>query len=262
MRLSFRKWGVPTISWLAVFAFAGMALAGAGEESVEPTASLLPDEVAEGKTLESAEPLEMTLALSANPETDYDLAITYGADPVGVCQTDAATITTDVEGEGSFVCSFTTVVNEGTDDLVGTITFSVSLADELVTENVANLTVAAAEPEEPEEPEVTQVEGEAVINHGHCVSYWARRAKADGLTGRAKGAFVSAIAEDEEAVSSKVSDDGEPDETCDFSEALAEALAEQEADDAESPIAQSEGTSKAKGPKGPPQQETGEEDQA
>ena len=80
--------------------------------------------------------------------------------------------------------------------------------------------VEAQEVEDEEGPGAL-VEGEDVVNHGHCVSYWARQSK--GLTGRARGEFISSIAQNEDAVSKKVAEVGEPDETCDFGEELASA---------------------------------------
>lgn len=255
MRESWRRWGISTIAWLAVLGLAGAALAGADGDEVTASATLSPDDVVEGKTLDSGEAFEMTLHLSALPETDYDLAIVYGGDPVGICQADAATITTNPEGSGVFTCEFTTVENPGTDDLSGTVTFAVTLLGAPVTENVATITVRAAEEEELEEPEGTEEVEEAEepddgVNHGHCVSYWSHRAKDEGLKGRAKGAFVSSIARDKDAVSSKVEDGGEPDDTCDFEEQLSEALAEQGSNDEEASERKRDARSKAKGPKG------------
>ena len=57
-------------------------------------------------------------------------------------------------------------------------------------------------------------------NHGHCVSYWAHQAKAQGLKGRSKGQFVSSIARDKGATSTKVTDGGSPAATCDYQSAL------------------------------------------
>ena len=92
---------------------------------------------------------------------------------------------------------------------------------------------AASNREVNEEVEV-EAEGDEAsdgINHGHCVSYWSHAAKDQGLEGRNKGEFVSSIAQNEEAVSAKVAEDGTPDSTCDFQSALDTALTEQEADD-------------------------------
>ncbi|MBW3589698.1 MAG: hypothetical protein KY429_09795 [Actinobacteria bacterium] len=77
-----------------------------------------------------------------------------------------------------------------------------------------------AEVEEEDGAESLQ-EGDDVVNHGHCVSYWARQSK--GLTGRAKGEFISSIAKNPEAISKKVAEGGEPDGTCDFGDDLAAA---------------------------------------
>jgi len=105
-------------------------------------------------------------------------------------------------------------------------------ASEKALENVSKEKTEAEEPEveevealevEEEEGPGALVEGEDVINHGHCVSYWARQSKTEGLTGRAKGAFISSIAQDETAVSKKVEETGSPDETCNFSDELTAA---------------------------------------
>lgn len=64
--------------------------------------------------------------------------------------------------------------------------------------------------------------GHAVVNHGRCVSSAAHAAKAAGLKGRDKGAFMSSIAKDESQVANKA---GEGD--CDFGASLEDALASQ-----------------------------------
>lgn len=89
----------------------------------------------------------------------------------------------------------------------------------------------------------TEVEGEGddVVNHGRCVSYWARESRKQGLTGRARGQFISSIAQDETAVSKKVGEDG-PDPTCDFQDELDQAKA-----DAGASTARGKGNGKAKG---------------
>lgn len=233
MRVSWRKWGVSAAAWACVLALGGMALAGAEGDEVEPTASLSPAAAETGLTLESGEATELTFSLEASPEADYDLTVTYGGDGVGLCQTDAETITTDADGLGAFVCAFTTVENPGDSDLNGTVTFSVPFGEEQVLSATALLTVSPAQVEEPEEPEETEgpevQQNEDVVNHGHCVSYWAHESRAQGLQGSARGAFISSIAQDPEAESAKVAADGEPDETCDYQEELDDALAQQEA---------------------------------
>jgi hypothetical protein len=106
---------------------------------------------------------------------------------------------------------------------------------------------------EVEEPEVDDVvdeadqagEGEALENHGHCVSFWAHESKGQGLKGSARGHFVSSVALDPEAVALK----DEPGETCDFQAQLDEALAAQEAVAAEA-SAPKHATAKSKGGKG------------
>jgi len=93
--------------------------------------------------------------------------------------------------------------------------------------------VVSQEEAETEEPEVEEAEveeedgaeslqeGEDVVNHGHCVSYWARQSK--GLTGRERGEFISSIARIEEAVSEKVAEGEGPGEDCRFGNELAAA---------------------------------------
>ena len=117
-------------------------------------------------------------------------------------------------------------------------------AEEMVSKEkveVETQEVEEQEVEEEEGPEALQ-EGEDVVNHGHCVSYWVHQAKAEGLSGRAKGAFISSIAKNEEAVSKKVVDGEGPDETCDFGDDLEAAKS--------SVIATSNGNGKARGRSG------------
>jgi hypothetical protein len=95
-------------------------------------------------------------------------------------------------------------------------------------------------------------EGEDVVNHGHCVSYWAHKSKEDGLKGRARGQFISSIAQDEEAVSKKVEDGSTPDSTCNFQGQLDQAKAEA----AQAATTGGRGKGKAKG-KGKPDTEEG-----
>lgn len=99
---------------------------------------------------------------------------------------------------------------------------------------------------EEAEVEVESEEASDGVNHGHCVSYWAHQAKEQGLEGKAKGEFVSSIAQNEEAVSAKVADGGTPDATCDFQAQLDEAKAEQSAE-AESEASESGANGKSKG---------------
>ena len=232
MRLSWRKWGVSGSAWLAVVALGGMAFAGATSGS-EPSAWLSPAGVVEGKTLSSGEPFEMTLHFAGDPDSVYDLAVTYDGDGIGVCQSDVVTLETNSEGKATFDCMFTTVENLGSHPLTGPVTFTVTLVDEVVASAVASLTVSPAEVEEAPEPEgseqeLTQGEGEQGPNHGHCVSFWTHEAKAQGLTGKHKGAFVSAIAQNPDAVADK----DEPGAECDFQDALDAALEEQATADA------------------------------
>jgi hypothetical protein len=51
-------------------------------------------------------------------------------------------------------------------------------------------------------------------NHGHCVSFAAHAASILGLSGSAKGEFISAVARDDSAVSAKVAEGGKPDAVC------------------------------------------------
>lgn len=100
------------------------------------------------------------------------------------------------------------------------------------------LAAAASNHDETQDVEV-ESEGEDAsngINHGRCVSYWTQAAKAQGLEGRNKGKFVSTIAQNDEAVSSKVAEGGTPDETCDFQAALDTALADQADEDTNSQV--------------------------
>lgn len=98
--------------------------------------------------------------------------------------------------------------------------------------------VVAAQTAEESEVEAAEEEAEAEseggsdgINHGHCVSYWSHASKDAGLEGRNRGKFVSSIAQNKEAVSTKVEEGGSPDATCDFQNELDAALAAQAADE-------------------------------
>lgn len=90
-------------------------------------------------------------------------------------------------------------------------------------------------------------EGHAVENHGRCVSQAVAAAKEAGLEGKYKGAFVAAIAADESMVAAK----DELGETCDFSEELSAALAEQEAAEAAEPAKEKPSHEKEHPEKGP-----------
>ena len=94
-------------------------------------------------------------------------------------------------------------------------------AEEMVSKEKAEVEepeVETQEVEEEEGPGALQ-EGDDVVNHGHCVSYWARQSKE--LKGRARGEFISSIARNPEAVSNKVEEGGQPDAThCDYSDEL------------------------------------------
>lgn len=93
--------------------------------------------------------------------------------------------------------------------------------------------------EQLEAPEVESSEAETEgvgaegggPNHGHCVSYWAHAAKEAELKGKARGHFVSSVAQDELAVSEKLEGDATPGGLCGTYQAdLAEAVAAQTAD--------------------------------
>jgi len=235
MKLSWRKWGVSGMAWVSVLALGGMALAGSVSGSTEPSAWLSPKGAVEGKALGSGEPFEMTVHLQAEPDSSYELAVTYDGDGIGVCQEDSATLDTNPQGKAVFECVFTTVENNGTEDLAGTVTFTVTQEDVETAVVVASLSVKPAEVEEELEEElegeleVTEEDEETGANHGHCVSYWSHEAKAQGLHGKHKGAFVSSIAGNKDAVAEK----GAPDDECDFQADLDAALeAQGEADEA------------------------------
>lgn len=68
--------------------------------------------------------------------------------------------------------------------------------------------------EHDEEDSEAQGEGAETVNHGHCVSYWAHAAKAAGLKGKAKGEFISTVAQDEDATSVKLEGDATPTGDC------------------------------------------------
>lgn len=100
-------------------------------------------------------------------------------------------------------------------------------AEEMVSKEKAEVEEPEVETQELEEQEVEEEEGpealkegDDVVNHGRCVSYWVHQAKSEGLSGRAKGAFISSIAKNEDAVSKKVEEGGTPDGTCDFGDEL------------------------------------------
>lgn len=105
--------------------------------------------------------------------------------------------------------------------------------------------IAASKPEKTEAEATSteaQVASEDVSNHGHCVSFWAHESKSQELSGRARGQFISSIAQNEEALSKKVEEGGTPDSTCDFQAQLDQAKAE-----AASEVATSGGRGQSKG---------------
>lgn len=93
--------------------------------------------------------------------------------------------------------------------------------------DIAKSKVAAAK-EQGEAGAEAQGEGSATVNHGHCVSYWARAAKEAGLKGKAKGEFISSVAQDEAATSAKLEGDAKPTGDCgSYQAALDTAVAAQ-----------------------------------
>ena len=97
------------------------------------------------------------------------------------------------------------------------------VVEDTVTEDVVTEDVVVTEVVEETETEVTVEAGDKEQNHGRCVSYWAKEAKTQGLEGKRKGAFVSSVAENPDAIG-----DGGT-ETCDFQADLDTALADQAA---------------------------------
>jgi len=67
------------------------------------------------------------------------------------------------------------------------------------------------------------------VNHGNCVSYAASITDTLGLTGSAKGDFISSVAKDSSAVSAKVSGTEKPDAACQKAIDAAKAAANDEA---------------------------------
>lgn len=245
MRIWWRKWGVTAMAWVAVLGIGGAALAGGEDDPPAASATLSPDEVSTGKTLASGEAFEMTLHLTADADKTYDLTILYAEDGVGTCQTDVDTLETNPEGTAAWTCAFDTAENPGPGDLTGTVTFDVTDAGAPVAQAVATLTVTPAQEEEevveeePIEEETPEPETAGDENHGHCVSFWAHESKEAGLTGSARGAFISSIARDESAVAPK--DDPESSPSCDFRDELDEAVAAQETENAKPAKAKSHG---------------------
>lgn len=225
--------GVSVFAWVGLLAIAGAAVASVALDSSEVVLSMSPEGVLAGKTLDSGEPFEMTLHVLGAPDTEYGLAVTYEGD-AGTCQADAATLHTNPEGKAVWTCELDTADNDGTEPVDGTVTFTVSLEGSEVGVLVANLSVRPVETAEEETPLETQPVSEPVSeastdNHGHCVSYWAHEAKEAGLEGKHRGAFVSSIAGDPEAVAPKGNDPVS--ESCDFTQELADALAAQDAEE-------------------------------
>lgn len=186
-----RRLGVSGAAWIAVVAIGGAALAAAVAETT-PSVTLSPEGATTGKTLNSAEVFDMTVHVQAEPSASYHLAVTYGGDAIGSCQANEADLGTNEEGKATWTCTFTAAENAGTEDLSGTVTFTVDGVGAVT----ANLSVRPAASEE--EPEETQEEAETSSqngedNHGQCVSGWAHKARADGLHGRFYGQFISTV---------------------------------------------------------------------
>lgn len=233
MKRFLRIGGISMVAWVGVIAVAGIALAGAFD-APDLAITVSPKGVLTGKTIDSGEPFEMTLHLQGDAATAYDLAVAYEGD-VGTCQADTATLQTNPQGKAVWTCELDTAENTGTAPLDGTVTFKVSQGGSEVGSVVAKLSVRPAE-EPLEAPEPTpapseEPETDDAVNHGHCVSYWAHESKDAGLEGKRRGAFVSSVAGDSDAVAPKGNDPVAP--TCDFTDELEKALAEQEAATAE-----------------------------
>lgn len=189
----------------------GIALRGESTASVE--LSLSPAGAVSGKTLTAGEAWDMTVHLQGQPDTTYDFAVVSDG-TAGSCPSAPATLTTNPEGKATWTCDFATAGAPG----AGTVTFTVSKDGGELGSIVANLTVVAAEEEEEAEETEEPASGEAKDNHGACVSYWTKRAKAEGLEGRFKGQFTSMVAR---------SDCTGVDES-EFADELAAALQQQE----------------------------------
>jgi hypothetical protein len=82
--------------------------------------------------------------------------------------------------------------------------------------------VEPADVDGDEEAKTAGGDGEKKANHGACVSYWAKKAKAAGLKG--KGKFISPIAKDANAVMLK---GAAPGSDCDFDDELKAAKSAQ-----------------------------------
>jgi hypothetical protein len=255
MKRFLRISGVSMIAWVGVIAVAGIALASALDSS-DLSLTVSPKGVLTGKTLDSDEPFEMTLHLQGDSATQYDLAVTYSGD-VGSCQADSGVLHTNPRGKAVWTCELDTAENAGTSPLDGTVTFAVSKDGAEVKSLVAILFVRPAEqPDTTPTPTPTPTEvpeTEPAVNHGHCVSYWAHESKSAGLEGKLRGAFISSIAGDTDAVAPTGNDPVAP--SCDYTDELRQALAEQEAAAEES---STEGARPRKGAKGKPQSEEGE----
>lgn len=95
-------------------------------------------------------------------------------------------------------------------------------------ENASDKAKAATAKEHGEEEAEGQGEGAATVNHGHCFSYWAHAAKDAGLKGKAKGEFISTVAQDKDATSAKLEGDATPTGACgSYQTALSSAVTAQ-----------------------------------
>ena len=222
----FRIWRSSAAAGVALLAITGASFAGALVSSVEPDAWLSPPGAEVGKTLDSAEPFEITLHLQAESDTVYDLGVSYEGDNIGTCQEDTAALATNPQGKAVWTCELNTATNEDEEELAGIVRFVVSLDAEEVASVDALLSVRPAEDEEAEETQAESDESDGPENHGQCVARWAVAAKEAGLHGKWYGGFVSTVAQEGDAVAVKGAED--PGEACDFSDELEQALADQD----------------------------------
>ena len=199
----------------STLAAGGMVLRGAESDTVSLWFS--PEELVTGKTIDPTHPFEFTLHLEGEPDTEYVLTTESSAGAAS-CETAPSTLTTNPEGKAVYECLLGTTWSAAT----GSITFIASEGDAEVGRITAQFVLATPvvepTPLADETPDA-DVE-EKADNHGQCVSYWAHRAKDEGLEGSRKGAFVSMVAQ---------SDCTGVDEE-EFADELEAALAAQEAE--------------------------------
>lgn len=110
--------------------------------------------------------------------------------------------------------------------------------------------VAAGQDTPQVESDESETDGAGMVNHGHCVSFWAHSSKSAGLMGSDRGTFTSSIAQDPNAVSAKVDEGGRPDATCDFQAQLDEATSSVTTNETETQSSTGHGHGKAKGEAG------------